>query len=288
MLGKLIKYEWKSTYKVGCMMLLGLVLVTMFGWLSFQAPLWQAAVHNEYYESFGIWDLFSVMIVVMYAFMLVGLNYGIIIYLGVRFYKTMYTDEGYLTHTLPVTKHQILVGKIFVSGIWSLIIALGVFVSVMSLMLFMVGAFMPEGYTFAELWEEFSYFWDDFDDMFREIFGTTFGNYSLLMLISVILGPFTTITILFGAISIGQLFTKHRVLMAIVSYVGILIVENLISSAIQSAVSIRQMARSITDRGLVGGYLNVTMFTSLLIPLLLAVGLYVVSYYVTDRRLNME
>ena len=100
MLGKLIKHEWKSTYKMGCLMLVVIALITVFGWLAFQTPMWKSLSRNDF--SFGWLDIFGFLTLMMYVLLLVGVNFGILIYLGVRFYKTMYTDEGYLTHTLPV------------------------------------------------------------------------------------------------------------------------------------------------------------------------------------------
>ena len=288
MLGKLFKHEWKSTWKVGGMMMLGLVLVSLFGWLSFQAPMWQSMKNDSYYSGFSMWDLFSIATLIMYVIMLIGLSYGIFIYMGVRFYKTMYTDEGYLTHTLPVSKHQILVSKILNSGLWYVLMDLGVILSVFILVFSMIGAFFPEGYGWADLWREIESDMDFVDEMFRDIFGMSMNGYFWMTSVMSLISPFCTVTILFGAISIGQLFTKHRVLMAIVSYVGILIINSMVSSLVQSFVSVSQMTRYITDDAMAGGYMNMTMWLSALLSLVEAAILYFVSYHVTSKKLNME
>lgn len=288
MLGKLFKHEWKRTWKVGGMMLLGLVLVSFFGWLSFQAPLWQSMSDSSRYTGATVWDLLSFGILFMYIIMLIGLNYGMLIYMGVHFYKTMYTDEGYLTHTLPVSKHQILMSKILNSGLWVLLMTAGVYLSVMVLMASMMGALMPEGYSWADVWREIEPELGYVNDMFRDVFGMSMNGYFAMILAVSLISPFCSMTILFGAISLGQLFSKHRVLMAIVSYVGIMIVANLISSTVQSVFSVNQMSRYATDDALVGGYVNVTMWISTILSVVEAVGLYFVSYYVTSKKLNME
>lgn len=288
MLGKLLKHEWKCTWRVGGMMLLGLVLVSLFGWISFQAPMWQSMANDSNYSGFSMWDLFSVGTLIMYIIMLIGLNYGIIIYMGVRFYKTMYTDEGYLTHTLPVSKHQILISKILNSGLWYVLMELGVILSVFVLVFSMVGALLPEGYSWADVWRELEsekYF---LNEMFREIFGMTVNGYFGMLLVISLISPFCSMIILFGAISLGQLFTKHRVLMAIVSYVGIMIVVSIISSMIQSAFSVNLMMNYSSDNALAGGYMNITMWTSTILSVAEAVALYFVSYYVTSKKLNLE
>ena len=120
MLGRLIKHEWKSTYKVGCLMLAAMAVTTFLGWMSFQTPMWRSMGDGG---GRFIWlDIFGAFTLVMYVVLLVVINSGIVIYVGVHFYKTMYTDEGYLLHTLPVTKHEILFCKILVGGLWVLII----------------------------------------------------------------------------------------------------------------------------------------------------------------------
>jgi len=288
MLGKLLKHEWKCTWKVGGMMLLGLVLVSFFGWISFQAPMWKSMADNTYYSGITVWDLLSFGTLFMYIIMLIGLNYGIIIYMGVRFYKTMYTDEGYLTHTLPVSKHQILVSKILNSGLWVMLVLLGVYLSIFVLVFSMIGALIPEGYSWADLWSMIEPEMGYMNDLFRDAFGMSLNGYFWLMILISLLSPFCSMIILFGAISIGQLFTKHRVLMAIVSYVGILIVAGIISSTIQSVFSVSQMTRYATSNELAGGYMNVTMILSSVLSVVEAGILYFVSYYVTSRKLNME
>ena len=288
MLGKLFKHEWKCTWKVGGMMLLGLVLVSFFGWVSFQAPMWKAIADETRYTGPSIWDLMSFGTLFMYVIMLIGLNYGIIIYMGVRFYRTMYTDEGYLTHTLPVSKHQILVSKILNSGLWVVLMTVGIYLSVFVLVFSMIGAFIPEGTSWADVWSmvepEIGYM----DDMFRDVFGMSMNGYFWMVLLVSLISPFCSMIILFGAISMGQLFTKHRVLMAIVCYVGILIVANIISSTMQSIFSVSQMARYTSSNVLAGNYMNVTMWFSAILSIVEAVILYFVSYYVTSRKLNME
>ena len=291
MLGKLLKHEWKSTWKVGCLMLLGLVLVTFFGWLSFQAPMWRSIANSSRYRGISIWDLMSFGTLFLYIILLIGINYGILIYLAVHFYRTMYTDQGYLTHTLPVSKHQLLVSKILNSGLWMLIVFLGMYLSLFALGASMIGAFIPEGYTWQDIWYEMGPVWDMLDDIFREGFGMGAGGYFVLLLLTSLISPFCSMINIFGAISIGQLFSKHRVLMAIVSYIGIAVVNSIIGSIIQSINSVSQFDRMMNDamaNAAAGRYFNITMFSNLVLSVLEAVILYFVSYYVTSRKLNME
>ncbi|MCM1191035.1 MAG: hypothetical protein NC123_04565 [Butyrivibrio sp.] len=296
MLGKVLKNEWKGTYRIGCLMLIVLVGVTFLGWLAFQSPMWQELSNETYYyrDSFGvnILNLVSVCTLILYAVMLAAVAIGIIAYLGVRFYRTMYTDEGYLTHTLPVTEGRLLFAKTFISGIWSLIISLGIIVSVLALFAFMISAMLPKGYSLSDFWWEFQ---NVYDDEFRELFelveaetGMNFRAYFIYMIVSLVLGSFTSIMTLFGAISMGQLFTKHRVLMAIVSYIGVNMVKGIFGSVVEGIVTNIYAGSRYDSPAVVGSYINTNMIISFVLSLIFAVLLYLVSWLVNTRKLNME
>ena len=280
MLKKLIKYEWKHTGKVGGLMAILCVIVTFLGWLSFRSPMWQSVFDDSSYYSFHPLDFLSVVTLIMWIFLLIGLSYGMIIYLGVHFYKTMYTDQGYLTHTLPVKKSQLLVSKILVGGLWELIIMALVILSVLVVTGSLVKEMLPDSYTMST-------FLDELGQVLRQIFREletgriiNLTGWLIYMIATVIVGPFATITILYGAITVGQLFTKVRVLMAIVCYVGVGIVIQMLSSLIQSvaAFSVEQ----------IDTYMDVTMNCSFFVNVIMAIALYFISRWIITNKLNME
>lgn len=278
MLGKLIRYEWKSTYKAGCLLLGGVALITFLGWLAFQTPMWANLEYGA--VPFSWLDILSALTLMMYVLMLVAVHYGILIYLAVHFYKTMYTDQGYLTHTLPVTKHQLLIGKILVSSIWVCLILLSIYLSVFLLGLSMVSAVLPDGYSLSSLWREIAPELREILYMLEDDLDLDLIRWLVTTIVMTVITPFFTVGILFGAISMGQLFTKHRVLMAIVSYVLITLVVSLANSLVQSVAS-------VSVYGSVGNYLTTTMDSGFVINLIAAVGLYFASWYVNERKLNL-
>lgn len=294
MLGKLLKNEWKGTYRTGCLMLVMLAGVTFLGWLAFQSPMWHSMYDSGYgyQENFGInlLNLSSIFTLLFYFVMLAAVAIGIIVYLGLRFYKTMYTDEGYLTHTLPVTEGQLLFAKTFVSGIWVLIVSLAAILSVFAVCLFMVSALLPPEYTMADFWEEFQrYYRSDLARLLaamKEELGFDLAAYCIFMAVSLVLGSFTRIITLFGAISIGQLSSKHRVLMAIVSYIGISMVSGIFGSVIEGiAGSFYVESRS---SAVFGRYINMNSVIGLVINVVLAGVLYLISYLINTKKLNLE
>ena len=289
MLGKLIKHEWKGTYKTGCLFLIALLSVTFLSWLAFQSPMWRSLAEENAYESglFSLLDIASVFTLFFYAIMLAVVSVGIMVYLAVHFYKTMYTDEGYLTHTLPVSTNQLMVSKILISGIWVMIVMIAVFLSLFALINFLVGAATPEGYSLIEIW---SLLFDEFGvvlvKLFREELGINPVVYLVFFILNILVSPFASMAIIFGAISMGQLFTKHRVLMAIVSYFGLIIINGILASVTEGIISAVHI--NVDSAEMFGRYMNINLSASSILSIVMAVAMYLVSYLVNTKKLNME
>lgn len=290
MLGKLIKYEWKSVYKVGCVILLVVMAFTLLGAVVFHTPMWSILFSDDTRISDGqmlFWVMTGFSSFLLYVLMLVGATYGIIIYLGVHFHKTMYTDEGYLSHTLPVTPHQLLISKFLVGGIWVLFIQLAVTASVLILVASLFAAIEnaePNVFGGQTYWEMFSEIFEIIsDDMGFEVV-----HYTISFILTVIISPFSSIASLFGALTIGQLSRKHKAMMGIITYFGILFATSILSSIVQS---IGTVSAYVIDDYRIGSS-NFTLFLTrdiqIIIPLLTGVGLYFLSHYIIDRKLNLE
>lgn len=273
MLGKLMKYEWKDTYKMGCLVLGAMAAITFMGWLAFQSSVWSDLGRSGSRVNWT--DIFSLFVLLLYALLLVCANFGILIYLGVHFYRSMYTDQGYLTHTLPVTKHQILISKILVGSLWMLFVTLAVYLSLSILGVSMVLSLKPEGYSLGQAWLDFTVnMWELMTD-FGDWFEFNVSGWLISAVLISLVTPFVTITILFGAISIGQLASRYRLFVGILCYIGILVLSNMVSSLFRSF--------SATF----GDYMAYSLDINFIVNLLAAVALYVTSYLITSKKLNM-
>lgn len=276
MLGKLVRHEWKSTYRMGCLMLGITLLVTFLGWLSFQSPLWRQMGEDTYRIAYSPLDFLSIVMLLMYFFMLVGVSYALLIYLGIHFYRTMYTDQGYLTHTLPVGAHHLLCSKLLVGGLWILIVDAGVVLSIMAVLGTLFGRFVPDEYTLHAAWRELVPFLREF----FTLFGLDYGFYLVLLILSAVVGPFVSAAILFGSITVGQIFSRARALMAILCYLGVGMANSLIATVVQSAAGYMAASYDV--------WMNVSMNASLIVQVIAAVLLYFASYHIITKKLNME
>ena len=108
MLAKLMKYEWKSTWKLLLPMNLLIIVMTLLACIT---------VRLDVFDTDNDAVIFSaMMIIITYAASMFVVMIGTAIFLIYRFYTSTYGDQGYLLHTLPVDKHHIIIAKAAVSS----------------------------------------------------------------------------------------------------------------------------------------------------------------------------
>lgn len=284
MLKKLVKHEWKSVYKVGSVLLLVIFAVTLVGYIGLRTPAVSAFFADET-ELDGMQAVLmgfaSISSFLIYIMLLVGAMYGIIIYMGVHFYKTMYSDQGYLTHTLPVTPNQLLGSKVLVSGIWVLLINVALGISVLVLIIGMLQGIMnglQADVTWDEIWRELQWGLEymDFDTV----------HFLVIIVLSFLISPFTSVLLLFGALTIGQLSGKYKVMMGILAYIGLAVANYILNSLVQAIMTFGYIAGSMDEMSM--SYMTSRYDPSLIISCVVGVVLYFVSHYIISKKLNLE
>lgn len=285
MLGKVIKYEWKSTYKLCGLMLLAIAGVTLLGVLGFALP-FKLVMEDSGVAKDSIWEPIWAMIMMMsmctYIIMLIGVSYGMQIYQGVHFYKTMYSDEGYLTQTLPVSARQLLVGKTLMAGIWYLLVGISVIISVIIL----IAAMMMSMLDGAEVWRELSEVQRELRELYPET-GYQIVRVGLSAILVILITPFSTMLVLFGSITIGQLSRKYKALMGILAYFGTMFVNMVISYIVQFVLSFKEilfhLGNSSSPSNMAANYDG-----TLVVSLIMGVSMYFISHYILTKKLNMD
>lgn len=276
MLGKLLRHEWSSIWRIPVILLGILLIISVFAGGTFFAPVWDSDLKGL--------DILTVLIWMLYYFAIIGVSIGVTLYLAIHFYKTMYTDEGYLTHTIPVTSHELLLSKVLPMMIWQLLAVVVILISVMIFgnMGILAMTMSEKGLTFRRVYGQL------FEVLSDE---GIFGNMSLIgFIISLIVMLFAgivsgTMTIA-GSISIGQMVGKHKVLGSIGAYFAINTVMQIISSVVLAPIMFRSMSQSEPES--VFDMLTPSYFATSVIAILVAVGLYFLSEYLIRRKLNLD
>lgn len=276
-------------------MLLGMFIVTVIGCIVLHMPGVAEIFGNDDVNAAQAWLVISsfVATLVLYVIMLLASTWGMLIFLGIRFYRSMYTDEGYLSHTLPVTTNQLFLSKVLVSGVWYLFISLGIMLSVIALVLSLTMGIANIG-GFTELVTQYNgNIWAFLGDglyelgrLYEEQMGINLVHYGITLFLTFVVGPFITMITLFGALTIGQLSSKHKGLMGILAYAGVTILSSMIGSAVQSAFMFS--ANAISRPSGISVSTNVAYDINVITSLLIAAIMYGVSYYIMNRKLNLD
>ena len=260
MLGKLLKHEWRATWKVPTF-LVGLnIFCALAAGASFALPIWES-------EWVGL-PISAVMVLMLFYFVMIGSTLGITIYMAVRYYKNMFTDEGYLTHTLPATSRQLLLTKVINMSAWSL-----------ALMLLFLA---PDGISLGEAIAEI---WVVLDDPMME----GWQLFMVIMLLFFFISAFSGTMMIIGSVNIGQMVRKHRILGAIGAYFAIYTVIQTISMIIMFPMMFG-MAFTLEDMDEVSVFAiyNPIYGVMAVVFLITTVILYFVSEYLLRKKLELE
>ncbi|MBE5875821.1 MAG: hypothetical protein E7290_02895 [Lachnospiraceae bacterium] len=230
----------------------------------------------------GFSTLLFMAVILLYYLGMIVCSIGSNVVIAVRFYKSCYTDEGYLTHTLPVNSNQLLIGKTIAYFLFSLIMGALMVLSV----LLIIGTGFAHFGTFVDLSSI------DFSELtvaMKEETGIDLIPFILFLIVYCIVISLANILIITGCISIGQLMSKHRILGALLAYFGFYMIVQIVSTFASIP-----MTTSILKAELSGT--TMTMWEVLGPVYLLVGGLYVViaaimyfiNIHMMTKRLNLE
>lgn len=182
-----------------------------------------------------------------------------------RYYQGRFTDEGYLTFTLPVNQHQILLSSITISIIG---IVLTILTALIAIAIAFGGYFLAvrKEVPWKDLMEALGYWWPEFRSAFREVAP------ELMELAAMFLtGGLSQLLILMLAITVGAVLArKHKILAAFFAYYGIHIIRTVV--VIASAAQL--------ETAFIG--------TSIILNLLLTLAAYGGMYLLIRKRLNLN
>lgn len=230
-----------------------------------------------------IFGMGAVAYILIYAIFIAGIVLATILYLAVRMQKSLFSDEGYLTNTLPVSSDKLLWSKILVFWTWSAIDFLCVALSILILVSY------PD--TMQDIVNGFQTFFTSL--LGFEGFGAMTDTIMLVLGVIIEYFFYFTSLILFS-ICLGSLFKTHKTLGAVVSFFGINIVQTIIMFILMFAIpSLSPISTVVTtDSGAVisstGGSGNAQMIFTLIWYLLLSVGFYLGSRYILTKKLNLD
>ena len=275
MLGKLLKHEWKAVWKIPVLLIGILLAAAMMAGFTFHLPIWDS-------EWVGL-PLSGVMMIITFYVAIIGVSLGITIYFAVRYYKNMFTDEGYLTNTLPVSSHQLLLSKVITMFSWDIISILAIAASVAIFMGMIILAFMEpgDGKTIVDG------FWELFDmSIWDSPYMQEFEGFCVSMIVMVLASAFSNTMTIVASVTIGQMVRRHRILGAFGAYFAIGTVMQIISTVILFPYMISTFDNVYVETPfplMTAMYLIISA-----VSVIIGVGLYFLSEYLIRKQLELE
>lgn len=279
MFAKLLKHEWRATRSVIsllCVIILiaGLTIGAVTNHIVRAED--AVVVFDESTASsesaLSDWEEVICVLLVMAGVMAVAICGASSVFAVIyRFYKRCFTDEGYLTFTLPVNNHQILLSSILNSIFGVLLVMLACFAAVaIAFGLFLIAS------NHQIIWADV---WAAWDDVWQQLW-QSFLKYSdqlALVGFSAVAGALGELMVLMLSVTIGALLArKHKLLAAVGVYFGIGMVQSVLMASIGlnvSAITREDVTTVLVSPGIMG--------------LVLAVGSYFLMHYLTGKKLNL-
>ena len=243
MFWNLVRYEFKNVNK-WYLALYGAVLA-LSGLIGIQAKTYNNLPIKESQP------ILLVFLALVFGGLMITLGISTLILIIRRFKGSVYDRQGYLTLTLPVSEHQIILAKLFGAFIWSLISSA---VLVLSIYIILV-IIEPNSVDFLA-----------FKDLFQQYLDSI-----SLSLISFILSTVAGILCIYLAISIGQLFNEYRTALAVLAYIVIHVVLGFSDLFLNF-----------------GTHYNMMLTYEIFKDLILIAVFYLGTYYILKNKVNLQ
>lgn len=263
MLGKLIKYEYKATSKI----FLGLYIMICF--LTAGSKIMLEIQDSAISESIIFKIMFGI-IIASYVIALIAIGAVTFIVLIKRFYDSMLKDEGYLSFTLPVSVGQHIVSKAIVSYSWMLATTLMICLSI-----------------FGLLYSNDVNYIQGMSTICTEISNAGGWSYIIEVAIAFFIGLLSMIILMYTCLSLGQLYAKHRIVGAVIAYIGSYIIGQIVNVVF---LVILMGSTGAFDGSDFNGdnFTNAIMIFSIVYQVVVIVVGTVITNYILNRKLNLE
>lgn len=279
MLRKLIKYDFKALSRYLIVIHAMLLIIAVLGRLLFVGRLMSDPGRLS-----NAGAIATIIGIIIYVILFMTAVFGTMLMIAICFYKNLYSDEGYLTHTLPVTRGQLLISKTVSGSVWMLLDMMMVILSLFILVLT------------RPVLDSFSSYWDELLSAMGFPASTGYGKILLAFAVLFIVSAVSNVVLIYVSITIGQLFSNHRVLGAVVVYFVINTIVSIISSIAGSAYSMSTFSHAadessfvmmVNDGVIYQVYARLFLF-SLVLEIILAIGAYTVTYLLMQKKLNLN
>lgn len=197
-----------------------------------------------------------------------------------RYYKNLFTGEGYLSFTLPVTPAQHIWVKLIAALMFTVlsVIAIALSLSIITAGDFFIELIKAAGYMLSKLYEKY---------------GINIVFYAIEILVLAIVMVAYSLMTFYSSITIGQTFKKNRVLAAVGVYFGYYFLTQILGTIVivivtvfYDALNLQAIANLIYRHPEASIHVILCLIT--LFYLIVGTAFFLIDRYIIRNKLNLE
>ncbi len=272
MLGKLLSSELRALWKPAVVMLAVMVGAGLVGTVCFSASDVLSDGFSSASSAFASNASIALIMATLFCGFLVWASVvALFVFVAMRFYRSMFTDEGYLTLTLPVKTGALVMAKFLVAYVLLL-----VFILVATLLYSLMAMSVNEVASTMQMLFSLMGGWSAFSTDGGEVLSTVMGVLSMLVTTAY------QLALAFGSLALGSWWARrHKVAAAVGVYLG----AGWLLSLVFSIAGVLAMT---ADVGIGSALLSAVGAVQLLVDAALAAGALALTAFLVRRKVDLS
>ncbi len=260
MLKKLLKYDFKALFNVLLPVYVILIFLSLFN-----------RVAELLSDKLAILKIPAGFISIIYLIVLIGTPIATFIISITNYYKNLAGDEGYLMHTLPVTKKDLVLSKL-ISYLTTMLV---------SLVIAIIGLFIGEyGIRFDSA---------TLNSILDSLKTVDIGTF-IILVVSVILSVILQQLLMYASIALGQKQNTNKVIYSIVFGIVLYYINQIVSVVILLVPILfnRDLWDKLHQQKVSPDILNGYLGASVVLAIVFIIGYFILTTKTLEKNLNLE
>lgn len=267
MLGKLLKYEIKSTSRIFLLFYPLIIAMALLNKL-----LLFVIDSND-----TLLVIPKILSITLYVLLIIAVFIITFIVTIQRFYKNLLGQEGYLMFTLPVETSSLIFSKLIVAFMWN--------IASMIVTAFSIFILMP----LNEIIHEFPEAYAKLNEFMLLEGGISFTSFLVKVGVLCVISLIGSLLMIYASMAIGHLANKHRILCSIGAFFGLYAVVQTIGLIIAiltgNDITTNLIISAQTSPSLI---MNKIFLYSLIVDIAVGVGYFIITNLILSKKLNLE
>ena len=277
MLGKLMKHEFRATARIMLPVMGAMVALALLANLSIRGLAGNLS-------DVPMLKILFTLIIIFFSVAVVATAVMSLVIMVSRFYRNLLKDEGYLMFTLPVSVHELIWSKLIVSLVWFLGTGLLIFLVMALLALNLSHTNLQMILEQFPSWSEILG-WLDAAGVRGQVI-----TFLVQIVLGTLIGIFAACLHFYASMALGHMFSKDKVLLSIVFFVGISFAFNLMEMGYGivgfGLSDLENMELSNNREGL--GFLSTVIWHGIGLSAVQAAVMYLATFLGLKKGLNLE